>query len=134
LCLATHRRVQSVRSGICAVGENPRFCTAQAPSVVEQCPHYGFANAAALMIRGHADFIDPQLCRLVRMDIVHTGRESDDLPLLNRHRQMVAMVAEEFAYQPRIERVVKDAWCDVGKDRLIMGIEDSGLQRHVTAF
>src|SRR5688500_18703642 len=64
------------------------------------------------------------------MDVVHAGGKSDHLALINGHRQMMTGGAQEFACKTRSDRVVKDVWCDVGKDRLVAAIENSGLQRH----
>jgi hypothetical protein len=80
------------------------------------------------MIRRDADFVDPQLCRLVRMDVVHAGGKSDHLPLIDRYRQVMAGVTEEFARQSWIDRIVEDARRDAGQERLTARIENSRLQ------
>lgn len=59
----------------------------------QQRLNHGFADATALMTRRDADLVNPQLGRLVRMNVMYPGGKSDDLSLIDRDHQMVAVIA-----------------------------------------
>ena len=71
-------------------------------------------QAAALMRWRLADLVDPELrVRVVWMNVVDSGYESDNQVVLNSHRQMVSRVTKEHIGHGRIDRIVKDIRCDI---------------------
>ena len=98
--------------------------------MLEQRLNHSFANPATLMTRGHTDLVDPQLGRFIRMHVVHTGGKSDHLSLIDRHGQMMAGIAEELGEKARIDGMIEHIRRDVGKRRLIAGIENLEFEGH----
>ena len=60
---------------------------------MQQRSHHLFTNSTALMTRGDTNFVDPQLRRLVWMDVMHRRGKSNHLPLIERNHQMMPFVA-----------------------------------------
>ena len=83
--------------------------------MLEERSNHSLANATPLMTRGHPDLVDPQLRRFIRMDVVHTGGKSDHLPLIDRHGQMMAGIAEELGQMARIDGTIEHIRRDVGE-------------------
>ena len=124
-CVETHRRL------IAAIGEHPGFPATQTCRMLQECLNNGLADPMTMMAWSDGDFVDPEVRGLVRMDVVHTRRESDDLPLIDGNRQMMPFVLKELCHERRIERVVEDAWRDVPEKGVVAGLEHSDLRHHV---
>ena len=90
----------------------------------------GFADPTTMMAGSDGDLVDEQLCRLVRMDVMHAGSKPDDLILIDGNRQMMPFVVQELRHERGIERVVEDAWRDISENRVIAGLENSDLRHH----
>jgi hypothetical protein len=57
---------------------------------------------------GHTDLIDPQLwARMVRVNVVNCGHETNHLAVLDSHHQMVARVYQKLVGPLSVDRVVK---------------------------
>ncbi len=81
---------------IVAIGEHPSLPATQARRVLQERLYNGPADPATMVARSDSDLVDKHLGRLVRMDIVDAGRESDDLTLIDGYRDMVATVPKEL--------------------------------------
>ena len=64
------------------------------------------------MRRRDAHLVDPELRRLVGVDVVNRSGESDDQPVVEGHRDVMARVFEEPRAPPRVDRLVEDSGRD----------------------
>ena len=118
---------------IVAIGEHPGLPATQARRVLQERLYNGPADPATMVARSDSDLVDKHLGRLVRMDIVDAGRESDDLTLIDGYRDMVATVPKELRDKSWIDGVVEDARRDVSENHVITGPEHSDLRHQVLA-
>ena len=107
------RFVQSQCSGIRAVGEHPRNRTTHITSEVQDRVQHLPTNPLLPMFGRNANFVDPKLGGLIRVDIVHGTRKSNDLPRVDRDNEMMPWIVQELGGELRIHRVVEDPWRNV---------------------
>ena len=87
-------------------------------------PQHLPADSSPLMRGSDGDLIDPQLCRLVRMDVMNAGDEPHDDAIIHRHYQMVAVIVKEFIGQVGLELIVEHPVCDAGQEGGISGTDE----------
>ena len=80
--------------------------------------------------RGDGDLIDPELGRLVRMDVVNTGRHADDEIAVERNGEVMACVREELRAPSGVDRVVEDVVGDVVENSRFIVAEHTNRYRH----
>src|SRR5687767_8729502 len=86
------------------------------------------------MSRCDADLVDPQLRRLVGMDVAHAGGEADDDTVVDHHREVMAFVVDELPRKCRLDRVVEDAVCNAVENSAVAGAKHSVFERHRRIF
>jgi hypothetical protein len=57
---------------------------------------------------GDAHLVHPELRRLVRVHVVDGGRHSNHQVVIERHREVVPGIGQEFRGQIRIDRMIED--------------------------
>ena len=82
--IAADGRVESHRCGVVAVGQHPGLRAAELACGSEQHAKQRLRHSAPQMARRDADLVDPQLRRLVGMDVVHGRGEADDDAVVDR--------------------------------------------------
>jgi hypothetical protein len=103
---------------------------------IEKRAQQRLAQAAAAMRRGDGDFVDPQLRRLVGMEVVDAGGEADDEGRdaarfggsgggrVDGDGDVVVRVGEEFCGEGWVDGIVDELRGDVGEDEVVTGAED----------
>jgi hypothetical protein len=93
---------------IAAVGEHPRFRTAEFTTEIKQRLKNGLSDASSAVSRGHTDFIDPQLGRgLVGVNVVNGRRKTDYPAAIHRYDEVMSRIGQELPCRTRVESIIE---------------------------
>lgn len=72
---------------------------------------------------GDADFVDPQLWAFVGVDVVHSGRHADYVPIVEGDYQVMTFITEEFCGPSSIDLSVEHIRRNVQQNVCITGAQ-----------
>ena len=76
------------------------------------------------MSRRNSNLVNPQLRRLVGMDVVHPGCEANDQPILDGDCDVMTSIFKEFFGQFRIDWIVEHPRGNSPEDSIIAAPQD----------
>jgi len=122
--------VETRRRHIVQVGHHPCLAAPELATHRHEGGQQPSPDAAALMGRCDADLVDPQLGRLVWMDVVDRGGKADDRPGVDRDGDVVSGVVEELGAETVIDRPVEHVRRDTFEHLGVPGPENLDVNRH----
>jgi hypothetical protein len=130
-CLhATRDRIQLPCRGIRWFGGHPCLTAAERTAALKQSLEQPATDALAPVCGGDPDLIDPEFRRLVRMDIMHRRRHSDDQVVVKGHSEVMPGVSEKLRSPAGIDGIIKDARSHPVEYRCIARAENANSRDH----
>src|SRR5690606_22010930 len=111
--------VEAMGRHIRLIGEDPRLGAPEPPSALEEGLEKPARESAPPVRLCDTDLVDPELGRLVGVDVMHRRGHPDDHPCLDGSCEVMPRIREELGTPVRVDRLVEDVCRD--------GIEEGGV-------
>src|SRR5580658_9149187 len=126
----TNRRIERRSRDIASICQNPCCLAAVGLAHFEQRSQHCFTQAAPPMRRREPDFVNPQLGRLIGMDMVDGGSETDDQAVVNGDSDMMSRILQKYPGEFFVDWFVEHFCGDVSKHVLIAALQYFDFHGH----